>query len=767
MLKKIVLENWRSHKKSEIELQEGANMFLGPMGSGKSSVVDAIAFGLYGTYPKLGRRDAKLSDVKNFRHIGEIAAVEIELAHNFGGQMHEYKVRREVEPAGAWLYKDGKLVCKGARAVRDEIEEILQIPYELFARAVYAEQNKLDYWLSLSAGERKAEIDSLLNLDKFEAARSGAMREAARLCSRAGELEAEAPIEALEDAKSGLEMRRRELGEAKKLLLEEGEKLEAAILGKKAADEAFSKIEKDAREFERISRLLSASGAKIEALEKNIASIRDEGDAAQIRSLLEREEEGIKNNEMRRGEIEKKLRVEISRKAEISHKIFLAKEKISKREEFERRLALLQDGANVGQLEAQKAEIEKNLQDMRGRRASLVLKAGELAKILEAFEAGEADGAICPMCESQITPENFERVRGQKIEERDRCKRLEGELGEKIGQDGEFLARLVKKIEGAKKLSLQIGEIGDAGDLGLLEREFSEIEKKEGELGREIENLKEVLAQARVREKNLRSKAVRLERAGEWKRELGEAVHAREEEKKKLDGLSFLRGKYDEAMRAREMAANEYARIEQKIEGQKKICSQAQIIVQKDFEALEKLEKRRAEAKKMREEADEVSKFREAVVATQAQLRESLIGQINSAMQKLWRIIYPYGDWSDVRLLAGEKDYSMQIHQGEWRDLEAHASGGERACLGLCLRAAMSVMLTPHLGWLILDEPTHNLDEVAVRSLAISISEQMPKIVPQILVITHDEKLLESAQARVLHFERDKLAGEDTRVFEA
>jgi len=176
---------------------------------------------------------------------------------------------------------------------------------------------------------------------------------------------------------------------------------------------------------------------------------------------------------------------------------------------------------------------------------------------------------------------------------------------------------------------------------------------------------------------------------------------------------------------------------------------------------------RKEAALRLRENVEDISKFSDVVVVTQAQLRESLIGEINSAMNKLWPIIYPYGDWQNVRLLATQKDYELQIYQGEWKNLEAHASGGERACLGLCLRAAMSIILTPHLGWLILDEPTHNLDSSAVRALGESISNSMPKIIPQILVITHDSNLLGSANSRVLRFERDKLQGEDTRVFEA
>ena len=157
MLEKIILENWRSHAKTEISLGSGANIFVGNMGSGKSSVVDAVCFCLYGTYPKIGRRDAKLVDVKNFRHPKEAAAVEVFWRDETDkDNEYRYRVRREVDPPGAWLYKNEKLMCKGPRAVRDEVEKVLEIPYELFARAVYAEQNKMDYWLTLSAGQRKA-----------------------------------------------------------------------------------------------------------------------------------------------------------------------------------------------------------------------------------------------------------------------------------------------------------------------------------------------------------------------------------------------------------------------------------------------------------------------------------------------------------------------------------------------------------------------------------------------------------------------------------
>ena len=57
-----------------------------------------------------------------------------------------------------------------------------------------------------------------------------------------------------------------------------------------------------------------------------------------------------------------------------------------------------------------------------------------------------------------------------------------------------------------------------------------------------------------------------------------------------------------------------------------------------------------------------------------------------------------------------------------------------------------------------------NLDSRAVQSLGVALAEALPKIVPQVIVITHENLLVESTPGRVIRFSRDKLKGEDTRV---
>jgi exonuclease SbcC len=140
------------------------------------------------------------------------------------------------------------------------------------------------------------------------------------------------------------------------------------------------------------------------------------------------------------------------------------------------------------------------------------------------------------------------------------------------------------------------------------------------------------------------------------------------------------------------------------------------------------------------------------------------VEEINAALQEIWPAVYPYSDYSGVKLEADEKDYRLLMDKGGWREVDSVASGGERACLCLALRIAFATVLTPDVGWLILDEPTHNLDSDAVALLSEAIGSKIPSIVEQTFVITHDPALGETGEGLVWRLERDKGKNESTRV---
>lgn len=63
MITEVKLKGWRSHSDSKLVFTPGTNALIGIMGSGKSSIMDAICFALFGTFPNLQSKKLKLDDV--------------------------------------------------------------------------------------------------------------------------------------------------------------------------------------------------------------------------------------------------------------------------------------------------------------------------------------------------------------------------------------------------------------------------------------------------------------------------------------------------------------------------------------------------------------------------------------------------------------------------------------------------------------------------------------------------------------------------------
>jgi len=164
---------------------------------------------------------------------------------------------------------------------------------------------------------------------------------------------------------------------------------------------------------------------------------------------------------------------------------------------------------------------------------------------------------------------------------------------------------------------------------------------------------------------------------------------------------------------------------------------------------------------------EELQLFSNAVVGTQYALREELIDAVNQALSEVWTAVYPYSDYSVIKLQPSESDYELVFKiNDEFVSVDGIASGGERALACLALRVAFAMVLTPNLSWLILDEPTHNLDEEAVKTLAETLREHIPRIVEQTFVITHEENMKEAASGRMFRIRRKESQPEVSEVEE-
>lgn len=666
MITRISLKGWKSHLDSELEFSKGVNAIIGIMGSGKTSVMDAISFALYGTFPALQSRKIVLDDLI-MRKPQKRTKAEIELDFLANGSTYSIKKSIDADKGTtlAEIRKDGTLLDVNPANVTRQVESILQMDYDLFSRAVYSEQNGLDYFLRVPKGQRMQQIDEMLKVDRFEVAREGSvslsnriangMKEKARV---AAQLEKEMLAERIEN----LDKEIQNLKEGAKPIKDRISSLRKEI---EHANERLSGFEKLESECNSLNRELQGVKSGLNEIASTLKSKKADikgRDPSAILKEIGAVEEGIKN-----------LEEEIRRKREI---------------QADQKSQLASIGTQIDLIDRSIRELEK------------------LA-------------ARCPVCESPITDERKQNLIKSKKAER---KSLDGRLHD-FQQRIFVISNEIESLE--RKLRVSIAEREKLNHLISDVRFIQELENRQGEnelrklgLEEKLASLEKVLAKTDVKELRTSLKEKTAE-------ERGLEVHLTSIREKILDR---------EDMRS-------------DLEKRNKLLEEYKSEIMHDGQAV-----------------DSLQTFVKVLKSTQDQLREEFLKTVNQLLSVVWKGLYPYGDFTSVRLII-DKDYVLQLKGSEgWISVDGIASGGERSMACLALRIAFSLSFIPNLRWLILDEPTHNLDSNAIAQFIEILREKMPAFAEQVFLITHDERISEGVQGVLYKLERNKNEDGATQV---
>jgi len=158
--------------------------------------------------------------------------------------------------------------------------------------------------------------------------------------------------------------------------------------------------------------------------------------------------------------------------------------------------------------------------------------------------------------------------------------------------------------------------------------------------------------------------------------------------------------------------------------------------------------------------------FESSLKYLQSEIREEFLKNINVILPQVWNELYPYGDFVELKIFHENGDYVIKLKDkfNRWSDVNVFASGGERTLANICFRISLASVLAPNIKVLLMDEPTHNLDENSVKMISKAFRESINKFVDQIIVITHDSSLVEAASAKVYRVERRKEIYEESKV---
>ena len=753
MILNIELLNWKKHENLKLEFNKGSNILIGNMGSGKTSILQAITYCLFGTFSELKKRELKINDlIKRGETISEIKL----FIENDNAQ---FLITRKIEydkPSEATIRDDsGKLLAgPNPTAVNDYIIDKFKITEEIFLRTIYSVQNEADILLRISPAERKKQIDELMNLDQFEIVRKNCVSLSNKLNERKkGMLSIldQENVELLQNLGKHLETEINNLvsqhkkisssiPSLEKIEIETRTKLEKISLMNSRKNQLLSrkeelelKIEKINIEFagqtiskteDEINNLISSLKGKTTLLKSEIKKRKDTHEELNRDLILIEKQRGIieSNTDSITREISSLMEIKIRFKdlqiqdfREINSRINTIKSEIKNRDELNR-------------------DNQAEINNMRKHMSQLELISD-----------------ICPLCRHELAQHTKERLLSERKQEIAKLLMENNEISNRLhilkteeetlttsyNNQQEFLASSEKESELNEKrdksnIKLQSFNSRRNNILRKLEETKSKLNKLDLNISTSSEDIEKL-----VDSKSLLSLKNNLI---DSEKELKQIIEELKITTLESENYNSIKEQYDEILK--------------KLNDSRATINSSTIILKEKnlrknelIQKMNSLDKYHKDIKLLESKIDFLLKLKNALIDAQEVLRDELLLAVNEVMSNTWMQIYPYDNWSGLRISTVNNDYTIQLKEaeGDWVNVSGFASGGERMLASLAVKISFARVLAPNLNMLILDEPTHNLDEIAVRNFISVLNEKIIEHIDQLFIITHDERLAESA----------------------
>ena len=171
MIKSVELVDFLSHSDTKLEFDNSTTVFVGQNGAGKSSIIDAITFALFGKHTR-----------KNNKSLIRRGANQGFTKIKFSANGKNYQALRKIDSKGALIAQfseevDGnlKIIAEGERTQFDEsmtkeIEKTLGIEFEKLKIASIVQQGELSTIIKAKPKEFKELVNAIIGIDKLDIA---------------------------------------------------------------------------------------------------------------------------------------------------------------------------------------------------------------------------------------------------------------------------------------------------------------------------------------------------------------------------------------------------------------------------------------------------------------------------------------------------------------------------------------------------------------------------------------------------------------------
>lgn len=161
---RLKMINFKKFRNEEIEFQDGLTGIIGNNGAGKSTIVEAILWSLYGNRALSIKKDFLKNNNANISD-----SMSVKLVLGTGNQV--WSIYRGIRASGqveAYLEINNKRIARGVKDVDDYLTERLHTSAQDFKKTFYARQKDLDNLLKEGGADKKEYLLKLLSLSDIK-----------------------------------------------------------------------------------------------------------------------------------------------------------------------------------------------------------------------------------------------------------------------------------------------------------------------------------------------------------------------------------------------------------------------------------------------------------------------------------------------------------------------------------------------------------------------------------------------------------------------
>ena len=171
MIHSIELIDFLAHHDTKLDFSNDATVFVGQNGAGKSSIIDAITFSLFGTHTR-----------KNNKSLIRRGANKSLVKVDFSANGKNYRTVRQIDAKGTltaqFLEKNGEdfiPIAEGERkqfgeSMTEEVEKVLGINFEKLKIASIVQQGELNSIIKAKPKEFKELLNTIIGIDRLDVA---------------------------------------------------------------------------------------------------------------------------------------------------------------------------------------------------------------------------------------------------------------------------------------------------------------------------------------------------------------------------------------------------------------------------------------------------------------------------------------------------------------------------------------------------------------------------------------------------------------------